>query len=197
MRAAIAYGNGILKIRVHPGKPFVVFGPGAVGTCFVLFAKLLGAYPVVSIGRRDEPLERARKLGADAAINNTKQNVKDAVLEVTRGAADAVIDAVGDMAFLSSAPELLAPGGRLGFHGIDTSMDVRLNLLAGPDQWSLAKVSQDETRVQDQSIDYIRRGAVRLSDFYSHVVPLAGLKKGFDLLLSKEAFRIVARMGAP
>lgn len=182
--------DNVLNFKVNPGKPFVVFGPGAVGTCFVLFAKLLGAYPVVSIGRRDEPLERARKLGADAAINNTKENVKDAVFEVTRGGADAVIDAVGDMAFLSSAPELLASGGRLGFYGVDTSMDVRLNLLAGPAQWSLVKVSQDETRVQDLLIGYIRRGAVRLSDLYSHVVPLGDLKKGFDLLFLSSTFAV-------
>lgn len=186
--------DNIQNFGVNTGRPFVVFGPGAVGNTFVLLAKLLGAYPVVSIGRRDESLERARKFGADVTINNTKEDVTESVLDATGGGADAVIDAVGNMAFLSGAPALLAPGGRLGIYGIDSSMEVKLDLLGGPSSWSLVRVSQNESRVHDQLCAYVDMGAIRLSDFYDLVVPLDDLEKGFNALAAKKAFKVVATM---
>jgi len=187
--------DNIQQFGVTAGRPFVVLGTGGVGVCFILFAKLLGATPVVAIGRRDGPLERARTLGADVTINNTKEDVKEGVLEATGGGADAVIDAVGSMEFLSGAPALLRSGGRIGVYGIDQSTEVTFDFLSGPRRWSFLRVSQDETRAHDQLCGYVEMGAVRLPDFYDLVVPLEDLKKGFDALASKRAFKVVAKMG--
>ncbi|MFH0965181.1 MAG: zinc-binding dehydrogenase [Planctomycetota bacterium] len=186
--------DNIQHFGVRLGKPFAVFGTGAVGCCFLLFAKLLGAYPVVAIARREESLARAKRFGADAAVNTSKGDMRDAVLAATGGGADAVVDCAGSVEFLSKAPALLAPGGRLGVYGVDTSSKVTLDLYSAAGGWSLVLTQQDETRSQDQLAGYVRMGVVRLAEFYSHVMGLEEIGKGVALLRSKEAFKVVVRM---
>jgi threonine dehydrogenase-like Zn-dependent dehydrogenase len=40
----------------------------------------------------------------------------------------------------------------------------------------------------------VKQGIVKLSDWYTHVVPLEETQRGFDLLASKEAFKVVVSM---
>ena len=57
---------------VQRGQSVVVLGSGPVGVSFGFFAKILGCHPVVVVGRRDEPLQRALALGVDGVINNQR-----------------------------------------------------------------------------------------------------------------------------
>ena len=54
---------------VQPNHSLVVLGSGPVGLSFAWFARMLGCHPVLVLGRRDEPLQRALSLGIDAVIN--------------------------------------------------------------------------------------------------------------------------------
>lgn len=187
--------DNIQNFGVKAGQPFVVFGCGAVGSCFITFAKLLGAYPVVGVDRVDAALERAKEYGADVTINSSNVNLTEAVNEATGGGAEAIVDAVGNAALLAGALPMLIPDGRLHVYGIDSSAHITLDLFSGRGGWSLVMNSQDETRVHDQVSSYVQMGVIRLSDFYNCVVPLDDLKKGFDALASGEAFKVVATMG--
>ena len=77
------------------------------------FAKLYGAYPVIVIGRRDEPLSDCRKAGADFGINIKKENMTGKVMEYTNNTGvDFVLDAAGDTNLLiESAKALDTLGG--------------------------------------------------------------------------------------
>ena len=187
--------DNIQQFGVKAGKPFVVFGCGAVGACFITFAKLLGADPVVAVDRVASALERAKKFGADVTVNTSEVDLHEGILEATGGGAEAVVDAVGSTQFLAGALPLLLPDGRLHVYGVDSSTEIKLDLFSGRGGWSLIMNAQDETRTHDQVCRYVQTGAIRLSDHYDCVVPLADLQKAFDALASGDAFKVVATMG--
>lgn len=53
-------------------------GTGGVGACVLQIAKILGARVITTAGG-DAKVARARKLGADSAINYKTQNVVEAI----------------------------------------------------------------------------------------------------------------------
>ena len=73
------------RFGINNKTKLVIIGSGPVGMTFAAYAKVLGAYPVIMIGLRDERLKMAIDLGADFVINSTRENVKDKALEYTEG----------------------------------------------------------------------------------------------------------------
>ncbi len=74
---------------------------------------------VIAIGRRKPQLERAKKMGADAAILNVDgADVEGPVRKLTEGrGADVVIEAVGLPELWQLAIQLLRRGGVVNFFG--------------------------------------------------------------------------------
>ena len=56
------------------GESVAVTGPGPIGLLGVAVAKALGAYPVFLTGTRDARLDKGKKLGADHAVNVTRED---------------------------------------------------------------------------------------------------------------------------
>ena len=87
-----------------------------VGTAAVQLAKAWGA-TVIATASTDEKLELVRKLGADHAINYTKQDFVSETLRLTgEVGADRVLECVGGEVLLKCF-EAIAPGGRLMIYG--------------------------------------------------------------------------------
>jgi threonine dehydrogenase-like Zn-dependent dehydrogenase len=82
---------------IKPGQVVAVWGAGPVGQFAIASARLLGAERVIAIDRLPYRLAMATdKAGASAAINYEREDVKEALLELTGGRGpDACIDAVG------------------------------------------------------------------------------------------------------
>lgn len=179
----------------------VVLGSGPVGLSFAWFARLLGCHPVIVLGRRDEPLQRALDMGLDAVINTERDDPRAIVDAWTQGrGADRVIEAVGDEAMLQLGLSLLSPTGRLGVYGIASTrtpgdMERRaVDIGLARNEWAIEFLNPQEHAPHEQMLWLVRRGIVNLKDWYTHVVPLEETQRGFDLLASGEAFKVVVRM---
>lgn len=177
-----------------------VIGTGPVGLSFAYFARLLGCRPVIVVGRREEPLQRALQLGADAVINSSITDPAAAIRDLTGGqGADRVVEAVGSDEALTLGLSLLSPQGRLGVYGIASTrepgdMERRtLDLPLGRNEWAIEFFNPQEWAPHEQMLEWIRQGQVTLSDWYTHVVPLEETQRGFDLLARREAFKVVVR----
>jgi L-iditol 2-dehydrogenase len=111
---------GITRVGgIDAGETVVVAGPGPIGLMAVQLAKAVGAGRVIITGTRDERLSLARELGADLAVNTTKENVIKRVLELTGGlGADVVLECAGSSGSLSDAVEFTRRNGRIGLVGI-------------------------------------------------------------------------------
>jgi threonine dehydrogenase-like Zn-dependent dehydrogenase len=186
---------------VQPRESVVVLGSGPVGLSFAWFARLLGCHPVLVLGRRDEALQRALALGADGVINLARDNARDVVEEWTQGrGADRVIEAIGDEGVLPLGLSLLSPSGRLGVYGIAATrqpgdMERRaVDIGLARNEWALEFFNPQEWAPHEQMLWLVRQGIVKLRDWYTHVVPLADTPRGFELLATREAFKVVVQM---
>jgi threonine dehydrogenase-like Zn-dependent dehydrogenase len=106
-----------------------VQGAGPIGLAIVQVAKAAGARRVIVIDTLDSPLELALHLGCDEVINALRDDVPNAVMNLTEDmGADVVFEAVGGKApTLRQAVEIVARGGQVGTVGmfqIPQSLDI-------------------------------------------------------------------------
>ena len=82
--------------QLKPGETVLVLGAaGGVGTAAIQIAKIVGAH-VIAAASTDEKCELCKSIGADATINYTKENLRDAIKAATQGKGpDVIYDPVG------------------------------------------------------------------------------------------------------
>jgi NADPH:quinone reductase-like Zn-dependent oxidoreductase len=98
-----AYRMLVTRAELSEAEWVLVWGIGSgVATAAFQIAQALGARTIVT-SSSDAKLERARELGADAAVNHATGDVAAAVKEATGGAgADVVIEHVGEATWKTS-----------------------------------------------------------------------------------------------
>lgn len=112
--------NIFRRSDIRAGQTVAILGIGFLGAIVVRLASSAGAR-VIAISRRQESLDRARRMGAAEAIAmHGHSPIIDRVRELTGGTlCDRVIEAVGKQWPLDLAAELTREGGRLiiaGYH---------------------------------------------------------------------------------
>jgi NADPH:quinone reductase-like Zn-dependent oxidoreductase len=114
-----AYRMLVTKAGLREGEWVLLWGIGSgVATAGLAIAKALGARAFVT-SSSDEKLERARELGADAAVRSDG-DVNEAVKEATGGAGvDVVLEHVGEATWQRSLQAVRA-GGRIAVCGATT-----------------------------------------------------------------------------
>jgi len=116
-----AFEIGVLNGMVAPGDVVAIVGVGPVGLAAIMTAKLYTPGRIIAIDLADTRLESARRFGADATINNGREDAIKLTMEMTDGlGADVAFEAVGAPATFDLATELIRPGGRvanIGVHG--------------------------------------------------------------------------------
>ncbi len=101
------------RLRPRPADQVAVVGLGAIGLLHVMMAKAVGAR-VVAVGRRQERLQLAQRVGADAVVDTEGDSVSERILAQTEGfGPDVVIECTGNEAMWVEAPRWAAPGGRV------------------------------------------------------------------------------------
>ncbi|MGH7772111.1 MAG: zinc-dependent alcohol dehydrogenase [Candidatus Binatia bacterium] len=77
--------HNIQMLGVTLGDTVLVLGQGVMGLNSAQCAKAAGADTVIGVDRRQDILDLAAKLGTDITINASKQNVVEAVMDLTHG----------------------------------------------------------------------------------------------------------------
>jgi Zn-dependent alcohol dehydrogenase len=140
----------------------VIFGAGGVGLSSVLGAVLAGANPIIVVDVVAERLAMAKRLGATHTVDASSEDVLAAIHEIRPGGVEWAIEAIGRPATLTTAIEVLCPGGTLvavGLGAVGTTFDVPLNMLV-----------QREKRV--------------VGSLYGSANPLIDLPRLFDLYIA-------------
>jgi NADPH:quinone reductase-like Zn-dependent oxidoreductase len=105
-----AYRMLVTKAGLQEGEWVLVWGIGSgVSTASLAIAKALGAHVIATSGS-EAKLERARELGADAALNHDTDDVPGTVKELTSGGAHVVVDHVGEATWQRSLAAARADG---------------------------------------------------------------------------------------
>ena len=123
-----AYRMLVTKAGLREGEWVLVWGiGGGVATAALSIAKALGGH-VLATSSSDEKLRRATELGADAVVNHTSGDVREAAKEATGGAGiDVVVEHVGEATWATSLA-VARPGGRITVCGATTGPNPPANL---------------------------------------------------------------------
>ncbi|MHA6345619.1 zinc-dependent alcohol dehydrogenase family protein [Roseivivax sp. CAU 1761] len=127
--ALTAWSAIVTQGAVRPGDRVLVQGTGGVALFALAFAKLAGAHVTV-ISSRDEKLERARELGADAGINyRSTPDWAKASRDITaaRGGFDLVVE-LGGAETLPLSLKAVRPGGTIAMIGVLSGLEMAASL---------------------------------------------------------------------
>ncbi len=116
----IAY-SGINALGDIIGKDIVVMGAGPIGCLCIAAAKTVGANSVTAIDVRQEPLEIARKMGADVICNSKDNPEQIEKWAEHKGSFDHGIEATGNGFACASLMRLVRPTGiisQVGMFGL-------------------------------------------------------------------------------
>ena len=108
-----AYRMIVTKAQLVEGEWVLLWGIGSgVASAAFVIARALGARTIVTSSSSDK-LERARELGADAAVNHAEDDVAAAVKAATEGkGADVVVEHVGEATWKTSL-QTAGPNARI------------------------------------------------------------------------------------
>ena len=186
--------SALKNFGFQAGMRLLVCGDGPVAMGIACIAKALGAKKVVCIGHHDERLEHIRQhVPVDCTINSCRD---DPLSVLEKNSLDMIIDAVGNLKMATGLSKLLTPGGILGLYGVIAKDKANLNLFDVPNHVTLHVLNwpYGEHRVHDEVVDLVKRGVLIPSDYYSHVLPMEEVQRGFDMIARREAFKVILRM---
>jgi threonine dehydrogenase-like Zn-dependent dehydrogenase len=188
--------DAVVNAGVKPGDVVAIVGSGPVGLVSGMCAEVFGASEVVVVGRSWERLDAARSLGF-RTVNAREADPADEVRSLTDGrGADVVIEAVGRSSdSLMNAINIARRKGTVsvvGFHLHDYTIPMgQLWLLEKKLVFSLGNaIKNGETLIR-----LIERGRLDSSRIVTHRLPLEEAPRGFELLESKKAVKVLLQMG--
>jgi len=185
----------VVNAGIKQGSSVVILGAGSVGISMCKFAKMMGAAPVIVVARRDEQLAHATTIGADAVVNTTTTTtavVVDAIKELTGGrGADRIIDTAGSVELVMDAVQALSSDGKIVPYGMPET-DGAITGAVSDD--IVLGAQPAEAKAHEYVLGAVRLELLNLSEFYSHRLPFKDIVQGFELLKTKEAFKVVFEM---
>lgn len=178
--AVLLHSYELAELRM--GETVAVMGTGPIGLIAVALAKVAGASVIVAADRIEHRLQRARKLGADVAVNVDRESPVDAVMDLTGCGAHVVIDAAGKSESINNAIACLRPGGRIVIVGIPSDPAIPLNLWTALDREARIHVQKRSNGNDHDALDLLKRGLVRSEDIISHRFPLEQGQEAFETM---------------
>ncbi|MGM0495026.1 MAG: zinc-dependent alcohol dehydrogenase family protein [Armatimonadota bacterium] len=110
--------HGLAVLAPRPGDRVAILGGGTVGLIMTQLVRLHGGAPIVvsepDAGKRD----LAEQLGADATVDPSSDDPREAIIDALGGPADFALEAAGIAATAALALDVVGPGGRILQFGV-------------------------------------------------------------------------------
>jgi alcohol dehydrogenase len=201
---AVTTGVGAVwrTARVGPGDRVAVIGCGGVGLSAVMAAVAVGADPVIAIDAKAQKLDVARAFGATDAIlwQGTPEATAEALRDASSGGVDVAVEATGrPEAMLAAYLGTRARGAAvlIGIARPDAVLTLPAVTIPRGERRVLGSIygSSKPDRDFPQTLALYRSGRLPLDRLVSHRLPLNEVEKGFELMRSGEALRVVLEVG--
>ena len=112
--------SGLEMVRMPRNATALVIGGGIMGLLTMVIAGRRGAKRLILSDPIEERRQLAKKLGASVVVDPTRENLRDRIMELTRGrGADLVCEAVGKPELVAEAMALTRPTGHLQLVGVN------------------------------------------------------------------------------
>lgn len=183
----------IERATVKAGDYVLVSGPGTIGLLTLQLAMASGGKVVVTGTAVDgERLKLAAELGALAVINVAEEDVHAKVAELTNGAGfDVAFECAGAAPSADACLRLLKKRGlyvQVGLFGRKIEFDLDLALkkeIVMTNSYASARTSWV------RALRLLEHKQVNVKPLVSAKLPLADWRRGFDMALNKEGYKIL------
>jgi len=182
------------RARVEAAETVGVVGVGALGALAIRIARLRCPATIVAYGIRDEELELARMLGADAVVNVARQDAEAETHALVRGGLDVVVETAGAVPAVELSTRLVREGGRvvlLGIAGREEALVLPADRIPLRDLTVLGSVGYT-TAAWAQMVALLREGLVDLGPIVTHRFALERFEDA--LAFMDERAGVVARI---
>ena len=197
---AVSTGAGAVwrTAGVQEGDRVAVVGCGGVGLSALLAAVAAGAEPIVAVDAAPSKLDVARSFGAHAGVlwQGSAEATAEAVRDASGGGVDYAIEATGrpeamEAAFLSTRARGAAV--LIGIPRADAVLSLPAITIPRMERRVLGSIYGSSMPERDfpLTLDLYREGRLPLDRLISHRLPLEGAERGFELMHSGEALRVV------
>jgi threonine 3-dehydrogenase len=188
-------GNAVHAAFVEPiaGRSVAVTGAGPIGVLAVAIARAAGASWVVATDVEPYRLELARAMGADLALDARQPDTADRIIAETGGdGVEVVLEMSGSQAALDQALHFITRGGRISLLGIFAS-PVEMHLSDLVIQKGLRLYGVYGRKIYDtwERTQALLRGGLDVSPVLTHRFDLADWERGFALIASRHAGKVV------
>lgn len=176
--------NGNKKLRQEKGSVLWIIGDGPIGLIHIQLSKLIGIEKIILSGTDDEKLLTGKKIGADCTINVLKENVKEKILDITRGeGVNQVIIGANSVKIVNETLSLIKKGGvMIIFAGFspDSKTTIDLNTIHYR-EISILGSSGHSVRELQEAIDLMRNKKLNVKSLITHKLTLDEVEKGIKL----------------
>jgi L-iditol 2-dehydrogenase len=187
------------QAKVHVGDKMVVLGAGQLGLQHLMLGKAMGVRVLVS-DLKDERLQVAKSLGAEAVVNPTKADAIAAVKDWTGGVGpDAVIVAAGATQAVEQAALMVRKGGRVVlFAGFEYNKVIQIDpnllhygevILTG--SYWVGIRPHPKLELYQTALDLIASKQAPVADLITHRFPLSEIKQALELVMHQEGLKVM------
>ncbi|MDR0681584.1 MAG: galactitol-1-phosphate 5-dehydrogenase [Dysgonamonadaceae bacterium] len=193
--AAVAL-HALCIAELKQGDTIAIIGPGTIGILLAQLSMIHGAGKVLLIGRSQQKLNFAKKMGIENSCNSTICNVPEWIAEQTDGKnADVVIEGTGAEASLVMALNMVKSSGVIIAMGNPVD-DMHLPKI---DYWKLLRKQLSIRGVWNSTygtpesnwgriISLIEEGKLKPSNLITHRLPLPDLLEGANMMRNKNIY---------
>ena len=160
------------------GKRVLVTGCGPIGLLCVMLARKLGAGEVVATDIGEAPLERAKALGADAALNVGADSDWQARHSAAKGHFDIQFECSGAPQALATGVAVLRPRGIIVQVGLGGDMVVPLQQITAKELQ--LRGSFRFTSAFAEAVTLLRKGVLSVDGMVTQHFALADARLAFD-----------------
>lgn len=195
--ACSAYGVKNLEVQI--GDFVVIFGPGPIGLLMLQLIRARGAGKIAMVGIFDEPLAKAKELGADYIFNTLDKNspyyvldLKATLMELSNGQlAEKVIVPTNATTAMHQALEISGKHSTVVYFGLPGLTDIlKVPVLDMINKDKTLRFSWLAPMTWPTAIKSISARKVNVRDLITHKFSLAEVEKGIKFMASNDPGKI-------
>ena len=174
------------------GKNVVIMGQGSIGLSFAMITSRMGASNVAVVDPLDYRLEKSKHFGSTHQINPDKENVDEAVLDITDGVGpDVIVEASGYPGPFNDCFRLVRQFGTIMVFGVqaDDFVPVEHNYIMDKQPRMIGTTgarSGDPTTQIKHMVALRQRGWCEPADLITHRMDFSDVQKAYDMYDTKQ-----------
>jgi S-(hydroxymethyl)glutathione dehydrogenase / alcohol dehydrogenase len=191
-------GAVINTAKVEAGSNVVVFGLGGIGLNVVQGARMVGANMIIGVDVNPAREALARKFGLTHFVDPraVAGDLVAHLVELTGGGADYSFECIGNVDVMRHALECCHRGWGvsviIGVAGAGQEIRTRPFQLVTGRVWKGTAFGGARGRTDvPRIVDWYMQGRINIDDLITHVLPLARINEGFDLMHAGKSIRSV------